>query len=88
MAGSSSKSRPCEQSSWEWTGRCMWSFPPSVPRADVKELHPDIPWAEHSGFEDHVSALKLRQEFDVEVGVVLENGAKVGIGRAKGRRRR
>lgn len=68
-------------------GRCLWSFPPNVPRDDVKQLHPEIPWAERSGFQHHVSALKLRQEFDLQVGVVLENGEKVGIGWAKGRRR-
>lgn len=81
------KSSPVREVELGVDGRCLWSLFPSVPRTDVKELHPDIPWAEHSGFEHHVSALKLRQEFDVEVGVVLENGEKVGIGRAKGRRR-
>jgi hypothetical protein len=81
------KDSPVERIEMGSEGRCIWAFPPSVPREDVKELHPDVPWAERSGFQFHASALKLRPQFELQVGVVLEDGTRIGVGRAKGRRR-
>jgi sulfotransferase family protein len=68
-------------------GRRLWELPLNVKRPDVKALHPDIPWSEDSGFNHHVSALKLKHDFRLEVGAVTEDGQRVGLGSMVGRRR-
>ncbi len=67
-------------------GILLWSLPLNVRREDLRALHPEIPWSDGAGIRHELSALKLRTEFFLEVGVLLENGDRVGIGSLVGRR--
>ncbi len=59
-------------------------LPVTVRRPDVAERHPDRPWAETSGFEGGISALKLEPGFSLHLSVVLGDETTISVGRIRG----
>ncbi len=59
-----------------------------ITRPDVAERHPEIEWAQHSGFFMPLGALKLDPDFEVELDVTLEDGTQARLGSLRGRRSR
>src|SRR5829696_936524 len=50
-------------------------IPLGIPRPDLVEIYPEIPWAiSNSGFNASVSVLRMPGEFELEVYVVYTDG--------------
>jgi hypothetical protein len=67
-------------------GNGVWRLGINVPRPDVQELHPDVPWSHWSGFNHFLSALRLPTEFEAEVGALFEDGSRSHLITLRGRR--
>jgi hypothetical protein len=60
--------------------------PLGLPRPDLAEHFPDIPWAaSHSGFRTRLSVLGLPTEFTLTLVVVLEDGSRARVATILGR---
>jgi hypothetical protein len=67
-------------------GKLLWELPTDIARPDVAAAHPDLPWAERSGFYGPVSALTMPPRFTLELRALFEDGSLAPIGVLEGTR--
>jgi hypothetical protein len=62
------------------------SLPIGVPRPDLAEVFPDVPWAAtHSGFRSAITSLRLPDEFELHVQVACKDGSRFPLATVRGR---
>jgi hypothetical protein len=67
-------------------GHVVARAPADLPRADIAELHPDLPHADSCGFRLNLDLLATREEIELEARVVLDPLQRVPIARFAARR--
>jgi hypothetical protein len=60
--------------------------PVSIPRPDIKELYPEVPWSVRAGFRTAVSLLGFPGLFEFRVVVVTSDGHRSDLGTVRSRR--
>jgi hypothetical protein len=66
--------------------RSLPRVPVAIPRPDIADLHPDLPWAANAGFAVRLNAVPLPRRFKLVLSLRLADGTTTRLGAIEGER--